>query len=172
MLGTVPDWLSIFLTLLVMLIGLAGIVVPVLPGLPVIWLAALGYALIEGFGGAAGGLAFAVISVLGLAGVAVELLTAHYMARRSGASWQAVVASIALGIVGLVFFPPLGAPLGAALGMFSVEYLRQDRDWRAAWRAVLGYAAGVGWSVALQLGLALGMIGVWVIWVLFRGAGS
>jgi len=42
------DWWAV-LALIVMLVGLAGIFLPVVPGVALIWLAAAGYAIADGF---------------------------------------------------------------------------------------------------------------------------
>ncbi len=167
-----PDWLSISLSLLVMVVGLIGVVVPILPGVPLIWLGVLVYVLLEGFGGWAGGLAFGLVSLLTLASVAVDLLMGHAMARRSGTSWLAVLASVGLGLVGLFFFPPLGAIVGAVLGMFLVEYWQRGQNVEQAWRSVSSYLAGLGWSAVAQIGFGMAIMVVWGVWVFLRGLGS
>lgn len=40
---------AFFIALAVMLVGVAGVLMPALPGIPLIWLAMLGYGLVEGF---------------------------------------------------------------------------------------------------------------------------
>jgi hypothetical protein len=159
------DTLLIGLTLFVMLVGVAGVIIPVLPDVWLIWLAALGYGLLAGFSGWVGGVALTVLTGLALAGVAADLLLSHAGAARGGASWQAIVASFALGLAGLLVLPPIGPLAGALLGLFGVEYLQNGRDVRRAWRAVTGYAAGCGVSVIVRLGIALAMVLTWGLWV-------
>jgi hypothetical protein len=161
----------IVLTALVMLVGLLGAVVPVLPGAWLIWLAALGYGLMQPlfgqplFDGWIGGAAMLVLTLLALADLGLEFFVTHSVAAKGGVSWQAILASIALGLVGLPFFPPLGPLVGSVAGLFLVEYLRHGKDWRKAWAGVTSYAKGVGWAVAAEVALCLLMIGVWGMWV-------
>ena len=157
------------LTFTVMVVGLVGVVVPVLPDVWLIWLAALGYGLLAGFNGWVGGIAMALITLLTVLGIALDLTLGHAAAARGGASWQAIAASIVLGLLGLWVFPPFGSLIGALLGLFLVEYYRRGRQAAEAFTAVKEYAKGCGWSMALRLVLCGAMILIWLGWV-FIGA--
>ena len=159
------DALLLGLTLFVMLIGVAGVLIPVLPDVWLIWLAALAYGLMRGFDGWVGGVAMVLITLLAVAGIAADLALGHAVARQGGASWQAIGASLLLGIVGLPFLPPVGSLVGALLGLFGVEYYRHGRNARKAWEAVRSYATGCGVSVIVRLGIALAMVAAWGAWV-------
>ncbi len=150
------------LTLLIMLIGLFGLVIPIFPGVVVIWLAALGYGLIAGFG-TLGGWLFAVITVLMLVGVTVDNVLMGAGARQGGASWIAVAVGVLAGILGTAAFPPVGGLIAAPLGLFAVEALRQ-RDWRKAFEASRGWAWGCGWAFIIRFGLGVVMIVLWGFW--------
>ena len=165
---TTPDLLLAGLTLAVMLVGVVGVVVPVVPDVWLIWLAAAGYGLLQRplFDGWIGGLAMLPLTGLAVLGIAIDLVLAPAAAARGGASGWAIVASIALGLVGLFVYPIIGPLVGALLGLFLVEYQRRGRDARQAWEAVKHYALGCGGSVLLRLLLALGMVAVWAVWVL------
>jgi uncharacterized protein len=156
------------LTLLVMLVGVAGVVLPVLPDVWLIWLAALGYGLLQQplFDGWIGGIAMFLLTSLTILGVAADLVLSHAGAAQGGASWQAILLSMALGLIGIFFFPPVGPLVGALLGLFLVEYVRHGKDARKAWSAVKGYATGCGLSVIARLGIAVTMILVWGAWVI------
>jgi len=156
-------WL-IPLTLLVMLVGVVGVIIPVVPDVWLIWLAALGYGLLAGFDGWIGGIAMFLLSGLTVVGLIVEIGLSQAGAARGGASWQAIAASVFLGLAGL-FFPPFGPLIGALLGLFAVEYWRRGQNAAQAWEAVKGYAAGCGWSVILRLVIAVMMILIWGAWV-------
>jgi uncharacterized protein YqgC (DUF456 family) len=151
--------------LLVMLVGLVGVVVPLLPDVWLIWLAALGYGLVAGFDGWVGGIAMLLITALTVLGVIIDLTLGPVTARRGGASWQAIAASVALGLLGLFFFPPIGSLVGALLGLFVVEYRRRGQNAEEALAAVKNYVLGCGWSVVARLGLGLLMIVTWAVWV-------
>lgn len=152
------------LAAVVMLLGLAGVVLPALPGLALIWLAALGYGLLAGWG-ASGPWLFGLITLLGLAGLGSELWVTSAGARAAGASGWSVLAGIVLGLIGLLFFSPIGAVIGLTLGILGGEYLRL-KDWRKALSAAGGTLAGCGVSYGVKLLLGMVMIGAWVAWVL------
>ncbi len=162
----VNETFLIVVTFLIMLVGVAGVILPVLPDVWLIWLAAVGYGLLQQplFDGWIGAIAMFLITVLMVVGVAADWLLSSAGAAKGGASWQAITASIVLGTVGLIF-PPLGPLVGALLGLFLVEYLQNGRDVRRAWSAVKGYAAGCGLSVVARLGIAVAMIAIWGVWV-------
>jgi len=152
------------LAAVVMLLGLAGVVLPALPGLALIWLAALGYGLLAGWG-ASGPWLFGLITLLGLAGLGSELWVTSAGARVAGASGWSVLAGIVLGLIGLLFFSPIGAVIGLTLGILGGEYLRL-KDWRKALSAAGGTLAGCGVSYGVKLLLGIVMIGAWAAWVL------
>jgi uncharacterized protein YqgC (DUF456 family) len=149
-----------------MLVGLVGIVVPVLPGLVLIWLGALGYGLLAGWGGS-GPWLFALITLLGAAGTGAEIWVTGAGARVAGASMWSVAAGVALALFGIVFFNLVGAVIGLVVGTLVAEYYRL-RDWRKAITSAGGTAAGCGVSYGVKMLLGLMMIGAWVAWVLLR----
>lgn len=166
----------IILTALVMLFGLVGAVVPVLPGAWLIWLAALGYGLVQPafgqplFDGWIGGVAMVILTLLAIVDLGLELFVTTKVAADEGVSKRAILASIGLGLVGLPFFPPIGPLVGSVLGLFLVEYFRYGKDWRKALRGLRGYAKGMGWSILAELALCVVMIGVWSAWVVLAFA--
>jgi hypothetical protein len=161
----------LILTALVMFTGsVVGALLPI-PGAWVVWLAALGYGALRPlfgyamFDGWIGGVAMIVLTLLALAALGLEFVVTHTVAHQSGVSVRALLASIGLGLVGLLLFPPIGSLAGAVLGLFLVEYFKHGKDARKAWRGVWGYAKGCGWSVAVEFGLCVVMMGVWGVWV-------
>ncbi len=156
------DWLGWTLriaTLVVMLVGLFGLVVPIFPGIVVIWLAALGYGLAAGFGGA-GVWVFIVLTVLMVVGATIDNILMARGAHSGGAAWYSIVAALVAGLAGTYFFPPLGGLLAAPLVLLLVEYLRR-RDAHAAWKAARGYLWGCGWAFVVRFGLGVVMIALW-----------
>jgi uncharacterized protein YqgC (DUF456 family) len=149
----------------IMVVGVAGVVLPVIPDVWLIWLAALGYGALAGFSGWVGGVAMTALTLLAILGTGIDLALGHAAAVRGGASWQAIAASIVLGLAGLFFYPPLGPIAGALLGLFIVEYLMGGRNLRHAWTAVKSYALGSGMSIILRLTICIVMIGVWLGWL-------
>ncbi len=151
--------------LAVMLFGMAGLLIPVLPGLVIIWAAALVYGVVAGFSGA--GIAILVaLTVLMIVGSLIDNVIMGASARQTGASWLAIGAALAAGLVGSLLIPPFGGLVLALAALFAVEYHRL-RDWQKAAASTRSMALGCGWAVVVRLGIAAVMIllwGVWVIW--------
>jgi uncharacterized protein YqgC (DUF456 family) len=137
-----------------------------MPDLVLIWVAALGYGLLAGWG-SSGPWLFGGISILGLLGVLADIWLSAGGARLGGSSLWGILGGLALGIVGLVFGGPLGALGGFLVGVFLVELARR-KDAGAAARALLGTAVGYAASFPVKLLMALLMIGLWAIWVVAR----
>lgn len=158
-----PFWIA----LAAMLIGLAGTVLPALPGVGLIWIAALIYAIADGFAQLTP-VGFGAITLLAVAGLASDFLLTQAGSRVAGASWQALAAGVALGAVGFLFglfvggigAVPMGI-IGTLLGIFIVEY-RHRQDWVEALKAGGGWLAGCVVSRGLQLLLALVMVVIFV----------
>ncbi|MEE9413990.1 MAG: DUF456 domain-containing protein [Acidimicrobiales bacterium] len=152
------------LVALTMAIGLLGVLLPILPGILLIWVAALVYGLVVGFG-PMGWLVMTIMTV----GVVVSLVTSVVIpkqaAEESGATGTSQLAGLVGGVVGFFVIPVLGLPIGALLGILGAEYLRAG-DFNSAWRATKGVARGFGKSAVVDLGLGLVMVGSWAIWVL------
>lgn len=166
--------LAFWFALVAMLVGLAGTVLPALPGIALIWIAALIYAIAEGFTSLTP-LVFGVITVLAAIGLAADFFLTQAATRFSGASWQATVAGVIGGIVGMVlgfFIGGIGAGpggiIGALLGVIGVEYLHR-RDLRAAVKAGGGWLAGCLASRLMQFVIALVMVAIFVWQAGIRG---
>jgi len=160
------DVLVSILSGVLMLIGLLGTVLPVLPDLPLVWIAALGYGLLVGWGDH-GALLFGLISVLGVIGILSEIWVSGAGARRGGASFLSTLGGIGLGVAGLLVAGPVGLVVGMLAGTFVLEYVRhQDVD--LALRATLGIGLGYGVSIVVKFMLGLVMIAVWIIWLFAR----
>jgi uncharacterized protein YqgC (DUF456 family) len=152
-----------FLAGLLMLVGLAGVIAPVLPDAPLIWLAALGYGLLVGWG-RWGGYLFALITVLGAVAAAAEIWGGGLGAKAGGASIWGILGGLLLGLIGLVLFSPIGGVVGLLAGTFLVEWWRL-RDSRLAAKGMLGMGVGFGMAFFVKLVLALAMIAAWLVWV-------
>lgn len=152
------------IALLAMLVGVAGTFLPGLPGIPLIWLAMLGYGLVEGFQEISW--TFLGVSLL----VVILSQVAEYYARALGASkfgasragaWGAVIGSL----VGL-FFLPIGLVAGPFLGALVAELLTGRRTDEAV-RAGIGSLLGVLASMVVNVLVALGLVIAFVIQVLW-----
>lgn len=153
-------------TLLVMLIGLLGTFLPVVPGSILIFLAALIYALLEGFQ-TVGWPTLVVLGVLTVVGTTADLWASSVGAKAGGASAWSVVAGLVGGLVGLLLFSLPGSVLGAILAVLVLETYRAG-DWRKALKAGGGWAVGWILSVGIRLGIGLLMVALFV-WQVVHG---
>lgn len=149
---------------LLMLAGLIGTLLPLIPGLPVVWGAALVYGLVEGFGGT-GTVAFIVITVLAVAGMAASIVLPHRRVAAGGAPRSSVLAGIAGAVLGFFVIPVLGLVIGAVLAVLAAEY-RRTGDSAIAWRSTKTMIAGFGIGILVELAAGIGIVVVWAIWVL------
>ena len=147
--------LQILVTVLVALayvVGLCGIVLPVLPGTITIIIATLIWAIVTGSW--TSWVAFAIITVLGIAGMTASyVLTGRRLQRHEVPTWPILV-GIASGIVGIFVIPFLGLPIGFLVGLYVSEAVRL-KDWKrglsSAWVAIK--ALGIG--IAIEFTLAM-----------------
>jgi uncharacterized protein YqgC (DUF456 family) len=158
---------AFWLALIAMLVGLAGTVLPALPGIALIWIAALIYAIADGFVTLTP-LAFGAITILAAVGLVADLLLTQAATRFSGASWQATAAGVVGGIVGMVlgfFVGGIGAGpggiIGALVGVIGVEYVHR-KDLGAAVKAGGGWLAGCLASRLMQFLIALAIVAIFV----------
>jgi uncharacterized protein YqgC (DUF456 family) len=161
-----PDWAhssTFWIVQIVMLVGLFGLIIPIFSGIVVIWLAALGYGIVIGFT-PLGTAMFVGITLLMLLGTIVDNLLMGAGARQGGASWLTIGVALLAGVVGTILFPPLGGLIAAPLAVFIVEYFRH-RNWRIAWHALVGLAAGWGAAFVVRFGIGVVMIVLWWLWV-------
>ncbi len=148
------------LTFVVMFIGLIGIVLPIFPGSILIFAAALGYAVLDGFQ-TVGWITLLVLGLLAAAGTSADLWATSMGARAGGASGWSILAGMVGGLVGLLVFSLPGSIVGALLGMILVEVLRV-KDWRKALKSGGGWLMGWLLSVILELAIGLIMIAIFV----------
>lgn len=155
--------------LAVMLFGLASLIfLPILPGLVIIWAAALGYGALGHFSSPATIILMVVITLLMVAGSLIDNFFMGASARKTGASWVSITASLLAGVAGSFIWPPLGGILFSLLALFAAEFLRL-RNWRKALSSTRSMAIGCGWAVVARFIGGLAMIGLYVAWVLIEG---
>jgi uncharacterized protein YqgC (DUF456 family) len=163
-----PLWLEttiIVLTVLTMSFGLLGLIVPIFPGNVVMWLAALVYGLVFGFG-RLGGIMFAIITLLMLIAVAADNVLMGAKAREKGADWGSIILALIAGIVGTMIFPPIGGIIAAPLVLYLAE-LQRRRDADEAKAVVKALLTGWGLAFVVRFGLGVVMFGLWGIWAYF-----
>jgi len=155
-------WLIVALVL--MFIGLLGVILPLVPGILLVYLAALLYAVIEGFA-KIGPITLAMLTVLAVVGVTADIWVSSLGARVGGASVWALLGGLGLGLVGLIFFSLPGAIVGAVAGVVAVEMWRVG-DWQEVLKSGGGWLIGWLLSTVVQLSIALIMIAIflWQVW--------
>lgn len=155
---------GLILTIIAMVIGLIGTALPFIPGLPIVWLAALVYGLVAGFG-TTGTIAFALITALAVAGMVGSVVLPHRHVAAHGGARSSVVGGAVGALIGLFVIPLVGLIVGGVVGIYAMEY-RRTRDTAAAWATTKTLLVGFGHGVLLELGAGILMIGLWVLWVL------
>jgi hypothetical protein len=125
-----------------------------------IFLAALVYAIVEGFQ-TVGWPTLLVLGVLTFVATTADVWASSIGAKLGGASGWSVVVGLLGGLVGFVAFSLPGAIIGAVLGVLLVELIRLG-DLRQALKAGSGWAIGWALSTVLQLGLGLVMVAIFV----------
>lgn len=153
-----------FVIALVMLAGLVGTALPLVPGLPVVWAAALVYGLMAGFGTTAA-VAFTVITLLAIGGIAAGLVLPHKRVAAGGAPRSSVLAGVAGAIVGFFIIPVIGLLIGGVVGIWLAEYARTS-DGSIAWKRTKDMVVGFGIGILVELAAGVAMVLVWVGWVL------
>ncbi|MBA4376439.1 MAG: hypothetical protein C0401_09750 [Anaerolinea sp.] len=148
----------------VMAIGLFGLLFYIIPGLTIIWLAILAYGIVTGFN-IYSGILFGIITLLMIAGNLVDNLLMGDQARKSGASWVAVLVALTAGIAGTFLLPPFGGLLFAAAGILAVEWIRK-KDFKEGLKSTGGILKGCGLAVVARFMIGVVMIGIWVVWIL------
>jgi uncharacterized protein YqgC (DUF456 family) len=149
---------------LLILAGIAGTILPALPGVPLVFAGMLLAAWANGFHQVSVW-TIVLLGVLTLVSLAVDFFSSLLGAKRYGASkkalWGAAIGTFAglfLGIPGLLLGPFIGAVAGEML---------DGREWRAASKVGFGTWLGIAIGTALKLALAFGMLGIFVLALLW-----
>ncbi|WP_313644006.1 DUF456 domain-containing protein [Stenotrophomonas sp.] len=142
---------------LLVIVGIAGIILPALPGVPLVFVGLLVAAWGDGFE-RVGWLPLVVLGVLTVISVIVDVIATVIGAQKVGASKLALLGSAIGTVVGL-FFMPIGLFVGPFAGALLGEYLH-GRQLGQATKVGLGTWLGIILGVALKLGLAMTMLGV------------
>jgi uncharacterized protein YqgC (DUF456 family) len=150
------------LTFLTMLVGLFGLVIPIFPGNVVMWLAALVYGLVFGFG-RTGGILFAIITVLMLVAAAADNVLMGAKAREKGASWGSIILALVAGIIGTIVLPPIGGIIAAPLVLYGMELQRLGNSDEAI-KVVKALLIGWGMAFLVRFGIGVVMFALWGIW--------
>ena len=149
---------------LLMLVGLVGIFIPFFPDLLLIWVATLGYGIILNWR-ADGVIYFVLITGIMIVGIFADLWMGSVGGRLGGASWKSILLGSIAGFLGMFLLTPVGGLAIMLASIFFLEYQRAGSA-EAALKAMLGVGVGYGASFVIKLFIALGMIALWLIWVL------
>lgn len=163
-----PIWLETtitILTVLTMLFGLFGLVIPIFPGNVIMWMSALIYGLVFGFG-TLGGIMFAFITLLMLAAVAADNFLMGAKAREKGADWGSIILALVAGVIGTIVLPPIGGLIAAPLVLYLME-LQRLGDADEAKTVVKALLTGWGLAFVVRFGLGVVMFSLWGIWAFF-----
>lgn len=141
-------------------IGIVGTVLPALPGVLFVFGGIVLAAWIDGFT-RIGGWVVGIAGVLALAGVAIDLACQLLFARRAGASTLGLLGAalgtglgIFAGLIGLVFFPLIGAAAGEFIS--HRDALRAGQVGMATW---IGLLIGT----VIKLAIVFAMAGMFVL---------
>ncbi|MEN5206503.1 DUF456 domain-containing protein [Stenotrophomonas terrae] len=145
---------------LLVLVGIAGIILPALPGVPLVFVGLLLAAWGDGFN-RVGWLPLVVLGVLTVISIVVDVISTIAGAKKVGASKLALIGS-AIGTVAGLFFMPIGLFVGPFIGALAGEYLH-GRQLGQATKVGFGTWLGIVLGVALKLGLAITMVGVFAL---------
>ena len=160
-----PEWIEksiSLITIVIMLFGLFGLIMPVFPGLVIIWLAALGFGIVSGFG-STGWVIFAIMTVLMFIGnISDGLLMAKKALEHGAAKSSLVFAGIASVVVSLMFSPLVGL-ISAPIVLYISEK-NQGHTPEEAKKITKGLMVGWGWAFVLRVGVGISMIILWIIW--------
>ena len=148
----------------VMAVGLIGLLFYIIPGLTIIWLAILAYGIVKGFT-VGSGILFGVITLLMVGGNLIDNYLMGDQARKTGASWLAIVVALVAGVAGTFILPPFGGILFAAVGIFLVEVIRK-KNFKEGLKSTGGILKGCGLAVVARFFIGIIMIGLWAIWLL------
>ncbi len=142
------------------LIGLLGTVLPVLPGIPLAFAGMVLAAWVGGFKEISV-ISLVLLGLLTLASVAIDFLASAIGAKRAGASKMAILGAGIGSLVGVLFFSLPGLILGPFLGVMAVETAK-GKSVREA--SKIGFATWIGMAVgvALKIGLAFAMLGIFL----------
>jgi uncharacterized protein YqgC (DUF456 family) len=160
-----PLWLETtvhVLTFLTMLVGLFGLIIPIFPGNVVMWLAALVYGLIFGFG-RLGGIIFTILTLLMFVAVLADNFLMGAKAREKGADWGSIILALIAGVIGTIVLPPIGGIIAAPLVLYLMEMQRLG-DSEEAKKVVKALLTGWGLAFVVRFGIGILMFALWGIW--------
>lgn len=159
--STAAEVLTTVIAGLLLVAGALGVVLPVLPGSLLIILTLPVWAFL--LGGPTVWIVAVIGMILAIAGWSGSTVLTGRTLHRQQIPRGPILIAIAAAIVGLFALPPLGLFIGFAVGLFGAEFVRRDRDWRAAGTASLHALRSMGLGIVLEFLLAGLAISAFVI---------
>lgn len=150
-----------------MLVGLAGVVLPVIPGVPIIFGAALLYAILTDFS-AISGQTLIIFAVLTVASMILDWAASLMGVKKMGGSYAGMIGAFIGMIVGLSLpgVGIIGFIIGAFVGAYAMELLI-NKNTRLALRAGLGSFLGFLAGGLMKFVIGAIIIGIFVWQVIF-----
>lgn len=142
-------------------VGVAGTLLPLVPGLGLVWLAAVAFGLIEGFG-TVGWVSIGVITGLAAVGTVAGVRVPQRAAAAGGIGWRGQLTAVALAVVGFFVIPVVGAGVGFVGGIYLVA---RSKNPGRAWQITKSTLRSLFVATGVQFVTALAMAGTWLIWV-------
>lgn len=152
---------------IVMLVSLIALIIPGIPGITFIWLGALIYGIVTGFG-KVGTTYMIIISVLMLLGNVIDNVLMGAGARKGGAPWVTTLVSVLAAVIGSFAWPPFGGVIASALVLFVMEVIRL-KDSKIALKSAGELIKGFGCSFIVRFLIGIVMIGLWIAWLVQSG---
>ncbi len=144
--------------------GVVGTLIPILPGPILVWLATVVYGLLTGFDAVAW-ISLVVITALLMAAIYLGFRLPQQSAASEGLTLGTQLFAVALAVIGFFLIPIVGAAIGFVTGVWLVRY-RQMSNVAAANRSTVMTLKAISKAAIAQFLCALGMAGVWGVWVL------
>ncbi|KUG60296.1 DUF456 domain-containing protein [Nesterenkonia jeotgali] len=137
---------------LLLVLGALGVVLPILPGSLLIIITLIVWAVL--LGGPVVWTAALLGVVLAVIGWGSSTVLTGRSLHRQQIPRGPILIAIGTGLIGIFVLPPLGLFIGFAAGLFCAEFVRRDRDFRAAGTASLYALRAVGLGILLEFLLA------------------
>lgn len=144
------------LVIVIMVIGVLGTFLPVLPGAVLIFLAALGYGIYEGFQQITPLTLIILFCLMGLT-MLIDYLAGVIGAKKYGASKWGTWGSFIGGILGAILFSIFGLIIGPFVGAVVGE-LATGRKPAEAFRVGLGTVLGMAGGAVIKFVIGLSMV--------------
>lgn len=144
-----------------MIPGFLGIFIPLLPGVPLMFVVAFVFALIDRFIHLTARELF-ILAFIAFAAFVIDHASGLIGASFGGASRKALIAGVIGFVIGMALFPPFGSLIGLYLGIFIVEMV-YSVDIKKATRAASSSTIGslIGIIINAMLGVLFMILFVW-----------